>query len=165
MSQSWKPAADRPSPLQVAVEYSDGLGSVLVKKGQAEPAAGKTALQWIGSGKTVLNNKGKPVKQYEPYPSTTDHRFDQSEAQQDVGVTSIVYYDALGRNIRQDSPDGSYSRVEFTPWEVSTWDQNDTVLEPGNAWYAANTGALASAEAKRAAQLASEHAGTPSRFF
>ena len=154
-----------PSPLQVAVEYSDGLGSVLVKKGQAEPAAGKTALQWIASGKSVLNNKGKPVKQFEPYLSTTDHRFDESEAQQDVGVTSITYYDAPGRLIRIDSPDGSYSRVEFTPWEVSTWDQNDTVLEPGNAWYAANTGALASAEAKRAAQLASEHAGTPSETF
>ena len=38
-----------------------------------------------------------------------------------------------GRLIRTESPDGSYSRVEFSPWEVFSWDQNDTVLEPGNA--------------------------------
>ena len=29
------------------------------------------AMRWIASGKTILNNKGKPVKQYEPYFSPT----------------------------------------------------------------------------------------------
>ena len=57
------------------------MGTVLVKKGQAEPKIGETKLQWIASGKTILNNKGKPVKQYEPYFSLTEHRFDESEAE------------------------------------------------------------------------------------
>ena len=160
-----KSSSGGPSPLQVAVEYSDGLGSVLVKKGQAEPLKGQTTLQWIASGKTVLNNKGKPVEQYEPYFSHYEHRLDETEAQQEVGVTSIMYYDAPGRLIRTESPDGSYSRVDFTPWEVFSWDQNDTVLEPGNAWYAAKTAATATAEEQRAAQLASQHADTPSATF
>ncbi len=154
-----------PSPLQVAVEFSDGLGAVLVKKRQAEPAPGDTALRWIASGKTILNNKGKPVKQYEPYFSQTEHRFDATEAQRGVGVTPVLYYDAPGRLIRTESPDGSYSRVEFTPWDVATWDQNDTLLELGNAWYAANTAATATPEEKRAAQLASLDADTPSVTF
>lgn len=65
-------ATDDVSPLQIAVEYSDGLGAVLVKKAQAEPAPGDSVLRWIASGKTVLNNKGKPVKPYEPYFSDTE---------------------------------------------------------------------------------------------
>jgi RHS repeat-associated protein len=158
-------AGGGPSPLQVAIEYSDGLGAVLVKKGQAEPVPNDTALRWIASGKTVLNNKGKPVKQYEPYFSQTEHRFDETEAQREIGVTPVLYYDAPGRLVRTENPDGSYSRVEFTPWEVATWDQNDTVAEPGNAWYAANTAAAATTEQKRAAQLAYKHANTPALTY
>ena len=55
------------SPLQAAFEYSDGMGSVVVKKVQAEPEADGQPLRWVANGKTILNNKGKPVKQYEPY--------------------------------------------------------------------------------------------------
>src|SRR5262249_38285809 len=80
-------SAGEVSPLQIAFEYSDGMGTVLVKKAQAEPPAGSTQLRWIASGKTILNNKGKPVKQYEPYFSNTDHRFDKTEAEAEVGVT------------------------------------------------------------------------------
>ena len=61
---------DRPGPLQVAFECSDGMGTVLMKRAQAEPEYAGGALRWIVSGKTVLNNKGKPVKQYEPYFSS-----------------------------------------------------------------------------------------------
>jgi YD repeat-containing protein len=57
------------SPLQAAFEYSDGMGSVIVKKVQAEPEKAGQPLRWIANGKTILNNKGKPVKQYEPYGS------------------------------------------------------------------------------------------------
>jgi hypothetical protein len=63
-------APGRESPLQVAFEYSDGGGNVLVKKVQAEPETRGGPLRWVASGKTILNNKGKPVKQYEPYFST-----------------------------------------------------------------------------------------------
>ena len=59
------------SPLQAAFEYSDGMGSVLVKKVQAEPEAPGRPLRWVANGKTILNNKGKPVKQYEPYFSAS----------------------------------------------------------------------------------------------
>ena len=72
-----------------------------MKKAQAELDPDSTEqhppLRWIASGKTILNNKGKPVKQYEPYFSRTGHRFDETEATNEVGVTPAMYYDATGR--------------------------------------------------------------------
>lgn len=159
-------AASGPSPLQVAIEHSDGLGSVLVKKRQAEPASGDSTLRWIANGKTVLNNKGKPVKQYEPYFSDTEHRFDETEAQREVGVTPLMYYDAPGRLIRTELPDGTLSRVEFSPWHATSFDANDTILE--SLWYqdrgAPNPALPLTAGASpdtRAAWLAARHANTP----
>lgn len=145
------------SPIQAAFEYSDGVGSVIVKKVQAEPAKPGQPLRWVASGKTILNNKGKPVKQYEPYFSSVGHNFEEPIEE---GVTAVIYYDAAGRTIRTEMPDGSYSRVEFSPWHVLTFDQNDTVKEAGNAWFAKNN--AGTTEQKRAAQLAAEHANTPS---
>lgn len=88
------------------------MGSVIVKKVQAEPEEKGKLLRWIASGKTILNNKGKPVKQYEPYFSSSGHRFEEPKEE---GVTLVIYYDAFGRTVRTEMPDGSYSRVEFSP--------------------------------------------------
>ena len=90
-----------------------------------------------------------------------------------MGATSVVSYDAIGRVIRTDFPNGSYSRVEFSPWHVRSFDANDTVKE--SAWYAEQdpvdpdqplprnpiTGALAVTLAQRAVWLAAQHADTP----
>ncbi|MBS1789169.1 MAG: toxin [Acidobacteria bacterium] len=153
------------SPIQTAFEYSDGMGTVLVKKVQAEPESEGGQLRWIASGKTILNNKGKAVKQYEPYFSKPDvaHRFEELE---EVGVTPVMYYDAVGRLVRTELPDGTFSRVEFSPWHVLTFDANDTVLE--SQWYQ-KCGAPAPAQPllstaspdTRAAWLAAQHANTP----
>ncbi|MDX2249416.1 MAG: SpvB/TcaC N-terminal domain-containing protein [Bacteroidia bacterium] len=143
------------SPFQIALEYSDGSGQVIATKVQAEPAPGSADMRWITNGKTILNNKGKPVKQYEPY--FTDH---QRYAEPDtVGVTPIIYYDAAGRTVRTEMPDGTYSRVEFSPWHMAAWDASDTVQEDGNAWLARYSGG--SPEEQRAARLAAVHANTP----
>jgi len=148
--------------LQIALECSDGAGNVLMKKVQAEPAPEETRLRWIVSGKTVFNNKGRPVKQYEPYFSDD---FGCTEADQ-VGVTPIMYYDAADRLIRTELPDGTFRRVEFSPWDVKTFDANDTVRD--SAWYAARGSpdpsqplpSSASAET-RTAWLAAHYAETP----
>ncbi|HEY6406715.1 MAG TPA: hypothetical protein VIY29_04515, partial [Ktedonobacteraceae bacterium] len=154
--------SDEPdSAVQSGFEYSDGTGNVLVKKVQAEPEQPGGPLRWVASGKTILNNKGKPVKQFEPYfsPPVVGHRFEEPT---EVGVTPVLYYDAVGRVIRTESPDGSYSRVEFSPWQVTHCDANDTVTETGNAWFARKSAPTASVGDQRAARLAAEHANTPS---
>jgi hypothetical protein len=165
-------AAGESSPLQAAFEYSDGMGNVLVKKSQAEPEKPGEPLRWIASGKTVLNNKGKPVKQYEPYFSTDEneapnHRFEEPHEE---GVTPILYYDAPGRQVRVEMPDGTLSRVEFSPWFTRAYDANDTILEsrwlqeigkiPSDWEYAKELSPNVDAQ-KRAAFLAILHANTP----
>ena len=146
-------------PLQASFEYSDGAGQSFVKKLRAEPASGSSAVRWIASGKTIVNNKGKPVLQYEPYFSEAGHRFEEPVP---VGVTPIMRYDAPGRLVRTDHPDGTVSRSEFSPWFSRAFDRNDTVLEPGNRWYAEHSSAAADTQDQRAARLAALHAGTPS---
>ena len=153
------------SPLQVGFEYSDGMGSVLVTKNQAEPERDANSdnrpLRWIANGRTILNNKGNPVKQYEPYFSD-HHRWDLDEEQaaQEESVTAVLYYDAAGRQVRTEMPDGTYSRVAFSPWFMAAWDASDTVGESsGNTWYSRY--ASGSVEEQRAARLALVHADTP----
>ena len=144
------------SLLQAGFEYSDGMGGVVVKKVQAEPEAVGQPLRWIANGKTVLNNKGKAVKQYEPYFSSVGYRYEEPKEE---GVTPIIYYDAAGRTVRTELPDGAYSQVEFSPWQVVSYDPNDTIAEPNNAWFLRNsTGTDAE---QRSARVATEHANTP----
>ncbi len=162
----------RPTPLQTAFQYSDGGGNVLVSKSQAEPAVVDGPLRWIANGKTIVNNKGKPVKQYEPYFSP-DHRFEESQA---LGVTPIIFYDAAGRVVRTELPDGSFSRVEFSPWHVVSFDANDTAYNSDPSlqsdWYRRRSDpdhelfeAFSTAEHRRAAGLVEDHADTPARVF
>lgn len=152
----------------VAVEHTDGGGRVLLKASQAEPdpadARAAPSLRWIVSGKTIFNNKGKPVKQYEPYFTASEHRLDLLDTIQEAGVTPVLYYDAPGRLIRTEQPDGTLVRVEFSPWLTRNLDANDTVLESG--WYEAlgspDPGqAMPAAADQRAAWLAARHANTP----
>ncbi len=159
--------------LQISFECSDGSGAVLLERSQAEPATTGGARRWIVSGKTVLNNKGKPVKQYEPYFSASAVCRGEGALQEEVGVTPLLYYDAPGRLVRTELPDGTITRVEFSPWHVTTYDANDAVLE--SSWYTdrsplppdqplprnALNGAPLSTADQRAAWLAARHAGTP----
>jgi RHS repeat-associated protein len=157
--------ADATSPLQVSFECSDGMGAVLMKRIQAEPETADGPLRWIVNGKTVLNNKAMPVKQYESYFSSAASCRGEGDIHEEVGVTSIMYYDATGRLMRTEMPDATLSRIEFSPWHIRRFDQNDTVLE--SQWYH-DRGAPKATDPEpndpdqRAAWLAVHHAHTPS---
>ncbi len=167
---------DAATPLHVSLECSDGVGNVLMKKQQAEPEQTNGPLRWIVNGLTVLNNKGKPVKQYEPDFSELGFGCERPLAN---GVSTTLYYDAAGRVIRTDLPDGTFSKVEFSPWHAATYDANDTVLD--SAWYRTNgrnrlaadlplpvdplTQQPACTPDERAGWLTARHANTPARVF
>ena len=178
------------SPLQISFEYSNGLGKVLMKKAQAEPGLAKQVtvnpddtytitdvdtslanpqlLRWIGNGRTILNNKGNPVKQYEPYFSVTQ-QFENLKELVETGVTPIFHYDAVGRKIKTEFPDDTFSKSVYAAWEETTFDQNDTVLETD--WYNNRLLRLIDAELtaagkdpaleKVAAERAAKHHDTP----
>ena len=164
---------------QESYAYSDGHGRRAMLKTQAPP--GKAFAwqpdgsvveidadpRWVGSGRTVVNNKGMPVKQYQPFYAV-DHRYDRLEAMARIGVTPISTYDALGRPVRVDHPDGTFARVEVTSWATRQFDQNDTVLD--SQWFADRGSPDPGTEPeplldldRRSAWLAAHHANTPSR--
>ncbi len=116
--------------LQVSAGYSDGFGREIQSKVQAEPerkAGGADRPRWIGSGWTIFNNKGKPVRQYEPFFSDTF----EFEFGVETGVSPVLFYDPMARVVATLHPNGTFHKVVFDPWRQATWDANDTVgLDP-----------------------------------
>ncbi len=160
----------------LCVGYTSGLGQNLQTKVQAEPGPAlkwqgnslvtvdtSPNLRWIGNGRTIFNNKGNPVKQYESFFSTT-YEYESEEALVTIGFSSTSYYDPTGRVIRILYADGSLSRTEFDAWEQLSFDRNDTVLQ--SSWYSdrGSPDPLSAEPADpetRAAWLAAKHANTP----
>jgi RHS repeat-associated protein len=163
-----------PSKLQYRFEYSDGFGNLTMVKAQAEPGFALALdgsnnliqvdttpnLRWIGNGRTVLNNKGKPVKQYEPYFSVS-YGYEDDPKLVEIGVTPLMRYDPPGRNVRTDYPDGTFAKTDIQGWMTQAFDRNDTVTD--SDWYAKRTtGDLAGdARENAAAQKAAVHYNTP----
>ncbi len=172
------------SRLLLSFEYADGMGNVAMVKSQAEPGEAlhlnlqpncgytleivdtttNNQLRWIGNGRTVLNNKGNPVKQYEPYFSVNPFYEDAKELVE-RGVTPIIYYDAAGRNTRTELPDGTFTKIEFDAWLQRSYDQNDTVLD--SQWYIDQgnpdpNGSAPTDKNQLAAWKAAQHHNTPS---
>src|SRR4029453_6342762 len=81
--------------------------------------------RWVGSGWTIFNNKGKPVRQYEPFFSAT-HDFEFAKT---VGVSATLFYDPVGRVVATLHPNHTYEKVVFDPWRQAPWDVNDTILQ------------------------------------
>jgi RHS repeat-associated protein len=163
--------------------FSDGFGREVMKKAQAEPGlaprrhangrlqrdeAGKllsvfTSTRWVGSGRMVFDNKANPVRKYEPFFDSTSAYEDANELTES-GATPILHYDPIGRLIRTDFPNGTFSSVEFRPWRLLMWDANDTVLQ--SAWYARRGSPDPESpepheQQTRAAWLAAKHSNTP----
>lgn len=164
---------------QESYVYSDGSGGVIMAKAQAErgPAlrwndatqtletiGDENSPRWIGNGRTILNNKGNPIRQYEPYFSTT-HEYEADAALVEIGISPVLYYDPIGRNYRTDFPNGTFAKAEFDPWHSIAYDTNDTVRD--SQWYVDRgspdpTGAEPADPERRAAWLAAKHHDTPS---
>jgi RHS repeat-associated protein len=133
-----------------------GPDEKLIRNPDGSPQLHPVKIRWIGTGRTIYDNKGHPIKKYEPFFSDSFEYESEDEVVQ-WGVTPVLHYDPIGRLVRTDNPDGTFSEVRFYPWRTEHWDENDTVLR--STWlkeYQDGT-----PEQKRAARLASDHADTP----
>jgi hypothetical protein len=112
--------------IQISFSYSDGFGREIQKKIQAEPGPWSKGPvgqpRWVGSGWTIFNNKGKPVRQYEPFFDDT-HAFKFAAIH---GVSPVLFYDPAERVIATLHPNHTYEKVVFDPWQQTTYDVNDT---------------------------------------
>lgn len=167
--------------IQVSFSYSDGFGREIQKKIQAEPGplvedGPEVSPRWVGSGWTIFNNKGKPVRQYEPFFSNTHH----FEFARTAGVSPILFYDPVERVVATLHPNHAYEKVVFDPWQQKTWDVNDTVLlDPASdddvkgfflrlpeadylpTWYENRVSGDVGSSEQTAAQKTAVHAATP----
>jgi len=184
---------------QHSISYSDGFGREIQKKAQAEPGpvptrdlngdivigpdnqpimtAGAITPRWTGTGWTIFNNKGKPVRQFEPYFTDT-HRFEFAVK---IGVSPVLLYDPIERVVATLNPDHTWKKVLFSAWKQESWDLNDTVLiadpatdlDVGNffhrlpptdylpSWHSQRIGGALGPEQQTAARQAAMHAATP----
>jgi len=168
--------------VQVMLSYSDGSEREIQTKSQVEPGPledGGPSVdpRWVCSAWTIYNNKGLPVRQYEPFFDDT-HEFKFGVT---IGVSPIILYDAIERLAGTIRPDHAWTKTIITPWEQQFFDANDTVLmdpktdpDVGSffrllpdadylpTWYEARaSGGLGPAE-QDAATKTSAHANTPS---
>jgi RHS repeat-associated protein len=174
------------SPLQISFSYSDGYGREIQKKLQSEPGpvvegGSLVSLRWVGSGWTIFNNKGKPIRQYEPFFSQLPSAGHQFEFGAQVGVSPIFCYDPIERVVATVHPNQTYEKMVFDPWRQATWDVNDTVLQTdptadpdvsdffqrlviadySPTWYTQRVNGGLGAMEQDAAMKAAAHANTP----
>lgn len=114
---------------QHAFAYSDGFGRVVQRKALAAPGpltdtGPPVPTRWVGSGWTIFNNKGKPVRRYEPFFTATN-RFEFAAR---TGVSSVTCYDPPGREVAVLHPDNTWNKAVFDAWQQHSWDGGDTVL-------------------------------------
>jgi RHS repeat-associated protein len=184
-------SAGQQTALQISFSYSDGFGRQIQQKTQAEPGpvvSGGAVVdpRWVGSGWTIFNNKGKPVRQYEPFFSElpAGHQF---EFGTQIGVSPILCYDPPGRVVATIYPNHTYQKAVFDPWHLEAWDTSDTILQispPADpdvggffeqlpatdyapTWYAQrSSGGLGPLEETAATQAATTAADTPTvKYF
>ena len=139
--------------------------------------------RWAGSGWTIFDNKGRPVRKYEPFFSATSG----FEFAAQTGVSTVLFYDPPGRVVATLHPDSSWRRRPSVPGSTSSGTSTTPYSSPdpradadvGNyfqrllgtgpftSWYelriGGNYGTTAAEQAAQqdAAQKAAAHAATP----
>lgn len=160
--------------------YLDGTGREIQVKVNAEPSSVESSAdtmdsRWVGTGTKIYNNKGNPVRQFEPFFSDT-HVFGLEQH----GVSSTLFYDPLQRVVATLHPNHTYEKVVVDAWRQQTWDANDTVkLDPRTdpdvrafflhlpdmtafkTWREQRIDGALGLEEQQAAQKTDKHAGTP----
>jgi RHS repeat-associated protein len=185
--------------IRASFSYSDSFGREIQKKIQAEPGrvpqrdidgkiivgsdgqpemtSSEVSPRWVGSGWTIFNNKGKPVRQFEPFFTDTHH----FELDVRIGVSPVLFYDPLERVVATLHPNHTWEKVVFDALRQESWDVNDTVLatdpktdhDVGDffrrlpdadylpTWHARRQGGALGPREQSAAGKAAIHAATP----
>ena len=143
---------DQDRQIRITLVYSDGFGRELQSKTKVEPGlalytdeTGKIVVdnhepvqsptedRWRVTARVEYNNKGEPVRQYQPYFITGWH-YISDENLRETGWYSALWYDAAGRVV--DVLDGMWNWTHhgWHPWYQVVEDANDTAELPRPAW-------------------------------
>jgi YD repeat-containing protein len=160
----------QPRPVELRIEYQDAHGNVVQEK---SPSQNK---RWLTSGWTVINNKGLPVAEFEPFYD--DSSAFAADAQN--GHCSLTFYDARERPIAKLYPDQTWTKTVYENWRMLNYDRNDltdvsaaedsriglavkqlpvSVYSP--TWYEQRINGTLGTDEKTAAEKAKVHQNTP----
>ncbi|WP_333995499.1 SpvB/TcaC N-terminal domain-containing protein [Burkholderia orbicola] len=137
--------SDPAQQVRVGVGYVDGLGRALqavqkVPAGLAwqrettgeivvdedgKPVDAEATTRWAVSGKVEYDNKGQPVRSYQPY-FIDDWRYVADTAMRTCGYADTHFYDATGREVQVVTAKGYLRRTGYFPWFTVAEDENDT---------------------------------------
>ncbi|CNF90348.1 SpvB/TcaC N-terminal domain-containing protein [Yersinia similis] len=141
-------SASEPQQHQQTLAFSDGFGRVLqsaqrVEAGTAYLHTGEGGLvadqqghltqdesdqRWAVSGRTEYDNKGLPIRRYQPYFLDGWHYIADDNARKESWANTHIY-DPLGREIKVITAKGYLRRAHYFPWCVISEDENDTASE------------------------------------
>lgn len=162
---------------KIGISYFDGYGRLLQSKTLADPGEAierdssdnlvllsgeiqytTVTERWLVSGHAVYNNKQQVVRSFEPFYSGI-HAYESEEILHEFGVSTRNFFDAMGRSIKTEFPNGTFNKVEFTPWSVTNYDVNDTVED---SLYKTVRSALSTSDPEYIALTKTQdHASTP----
>jgi hypothetical protein len=118
-------------PLQISVRHPGGKAWSRTDDGKlhvhddGELVQTSTAFRWAVTGKTVYDNKGQPVKKWQPYFLDSWKYVSDDSARRDL-YADTYYYDPVGREWQVKTAAGWLRRTLYTPWFTVKEDENDT---------------------------------------
>ena len=144
--------SDESQQIRQQVTFSDGFGRILqAASRQADgeawqraedgsltvgadgaPVTAQTDTRWAVTGRTEYDNKGQPVRTYQPYFLDSWKHVSDDSARQDL-YADTHHYDPAGREWQVQTAKGWLRRVLLTPWFVVSEDENDTATEASDA--------------------------------
>jgi RHS repeat-associated protein len=168
---------DKDAP-EVRVRYLDGFGRVLQEKVRVEagpaiqrdasgavivdaggrPVLASASERWQVSGHVVYDAKGQPGRVYEPYFSPSA-AYEGDAVLARFGVSTLTTYDAVGRPVRVDLPNGTYATTTHGAWATTAATPGDTVLD--STYRVVREGRPVDDAERVAYEHAAGHAGTP----
>ena len=161
----------------ITISYADALGRILQEKTLVEggpaiardgtgtvivDATGAPVMQaadprWRASGHVVYDAKERVARQFEPF-FTGIPEYESDAVLEAFGTSTLTSYDVVGRVVRTDFPNGTFSTNVYKTWSVAVADTNDNVV--GSAYGVLRQGLPAGDPQLQAYQEAAAHANT-----
>lgn len=133
--------------IAVTISYADAFGRVLQEKNLVEsgPAitrdttgnvivdiTGAPVMQpadprWRASGHVVYDGKERVARQFEPFFTGTPN-YESDSVLDAFGTSTLTSYDVVGRIVRTDFPNGTFSTDVYKSWSIEAADPNDNVV-------------------------------------
>ncbi len=124
------PQSSAPLPIQQTITYSDGFGRHLQSKAlldstemvrywdsTTQKVVTRSANHcWLTSGAVRYDDKGQPIQKYEPY-FAPEYNYVDEQALNQVGFSSTLFSDSLGRNVLTVNPEGFITKTLFGSWK------------------------------------------------